>query len=378
MTDNLTLIKADLVLPDTILQDGYLYVQNDRIIAIADAPRSDLNPAVTIDKSGHYALPGLLDLQVNGGGGVLFNDAKTIDDLRTIIDAHKTYGTTGILATLLTDDPDTLVTQLRFIATAIRDDTYIAKHLLGIHLEGPFFNPQRRGTHPEQYLLQPSLDWIKQWVAAAAGALKIVTLAPELPGACDVIAYLHQQNIRVSLGHSNGTYNDVAAAVAAGATLGTHLFNAMSQIEGRAPNMVGGLLDHDVLHVGMINDGHHVHDASLRMALRAKGLERAFFVSDSMHILGAAIAAITYRGVTMTAKDGACYNDQGVFAGSAAPLLTALQRGVSHLGLNLKDAIRLCTANPARILGLTNRGQLAVESPADLILLNKSLDLRGY
>ncbi len=377
------LIKAHLVLPTYtkrgkhyggVAHDAYLTVQDGIITQAGSLPFETLGDTTVTDYSGHYLIPGLIDLQVNGGGGKLFNDAETLDDLRTIVQAHKEHGTTGLLATLMCDEPVHLVKQLNLIADGIETDPFLAKHILGIHLEGPFFNPLRRGMHHERLIIPPDVTWMERWIATARNQIKIVTLAPEMPGALDVVRYLTAQNIHVAMAHSEASYDEAVAAIEAGASMGTHLFNTMPPIQGRAPGLIGALLDKPDVVVGMINDGQHVHDASLRMALRAKGLANAFFVSDSMHALNTT-QTIFYRGMTLAAKDGACYNDQGKFAGSAAPLLTALQRGVTHLGLSVADAVRLCTANPARLLGRTDRGQLQVGQGADFILLNADLSL---
>ncbi|HEY1096650.1 MAG TPA: N-acetylglucosamine-6-phosphate deacetylase [Alphaproteobacteria bacterium] len=369
MTTNYTL-RANLVLTDRIMTGGYVHIHDNVIQSIAETPVENIE---IIDHSDSYLMPGLIDLQVNGGGGMLFNDVKNTDDIRTIVDAHLKYGTTGLLATLITDAPEQLTTQLALIGNAIRHDAYIAQHVLGIHLEGPFFNLERRGTHPPQYVMEPSVAWMEKWIEAAQGTLKIVTLAPELPNALDVIALLRKHDIAVSLGHSDATYDDVNAAIAQGATLGTHLFNAMSQWQGRAPNMVGTLVDHPLASVSLINDGHHVHDVSLRMVLKAKPLDQIFFVSDAMHVIEPGEAVITYRGMVMQARDGVCFNQDGKLAGSVSPLFAALRRAVSHLGLTLPEAARLASTNPARVLTLGHRGKLAVGTQGPFLLVSTDL-----
>ena len=382
MTHDTVLIKANLVLPHYtkrgkslggLAHDTYLGVQNGVITHAGPLPFGDLGRQPVTDLTGHYISPGLIDLQVNGGGGKLFNDATTFDDLHIIINAHKNFGTTGLLATLMCDAADQLERQIAFIADAIANDDLCRRHILGIHLEGPFFNPERRGAHPLHCIALPDAIWMKRWIDAAKGSLKIVTLAPELPGALDVIRFLKDNGIRVSLAHSEADYDQGMAGIAAGATLGTHVFNTMPQLQSRAPGLTGALLDGEVS-ISLINDGHHVHDAALRIALRAKGLTRSFFVSDAMHILGLdADVAIDYRGELMQARNGAVINARGRFAGSAAPLLTALQRAVTHLGLNIADAVRLCSQNPAKILNLLDRGQLKTGLPADFIILSPDL-----
>lgn len=370
MTDSPYSIQANIVLSDRILSDGFVHIHQNVIQSIGEKAVPDVP---VIDQRNTWLLPGLIDLQVNGGGGLIFNDAKTRDDLHTIINAHLTHGTTRMLATLITDDPDHLTRQIGFLADAITHDPVLGRHIAGIHLEGPFFNPDKRGTHPAQFIMPPSLSWMETWIKEAKGTLKIVTLAPELPQADQLISLLRDHDIIVSLGHSNATYDQTMAALAQGATCGTHLFNAMAQWQGREPHIIGALLDHPASVIGLINDGHHLHDASLRMALRAKPVDSLFFVSDAMHTLEQHEATIIYRGVTMTAHDGVCFNEDGHLAGSVSPLFTALRRAVTHLGLSLPDAVRLCCTTPARLLNQPHAGRLAVGAQGPFILCDTDL-----
>lgn len=372
MTDLNYAIQAHLVLSDRIIPDGYVHITDNTIQSISETPLQDV---AVIDCRGQFLIPGLIDLQVNGGGGLIFNDAKNKDDLIRIIHAHWAHGTQSMLATLISDDPDHLTQQITLIADAIAQDSFVANHLAGIHLEGPFFNSARHGTHPQQFLMAPSVSWMDTWLRAANGTLKMVTLAPELPQADDVIALLNDHHVVVSLGHSNATYDQTIHALNHGASCGTHLFNAMAQWQGREPHLVGALLDHPTTMVGMINDGHHVHDASLRMALKLKTIDQAFFVSDAMHTLEQGDVTLNYRGVTMTARDGVCYNQDGHLAGSVSPLFTALRRAVTNLGLSLPEAVRLCSTNPARLLNQSQKGRIAVGAKASFILCDKDLKL---
>jgi N-acetylglucosamine-6-phosphate deacetylase len=372
MTDSAFSIQANIVLSDRILTDGFVHIDNNIIQSVGEEAVPDVPVK---DHRNTWLLPGLIDLQVNGGGGLIFNDAKNKDDIATIVRAHMAHGTTTLLATLITDDPDHITRQISLIADTIKQDSFIGNHVAGIHLEGPFFNPTRRGAHPAQFIMEPSVTWMEKWIQAANGALKIVTLAPEMPHADQLITLLRSHNITVSVGHSEATYDQTISALNAGATLGTHLFNAMAQWQGREPHIVGALLDHPAATVGLINDGFHVHDASLRMALKIKNNDQAFFVSDAMHSIEPEEVVIHYRGTTMTARDGACYNNEGNFAGSASPLFTALRRAVTHLGLSLPDAVRLTSATPARLLNLPQQGRIAVGAQGPFILCDTELRL---
>lgn len=368
-----TIIKANLVLPDHVLMDGYVTCR-DGVITAIDATQPAIGQTVFHDQSGFYLVPGLIDLQVNGGGGRLFNDATDLADIHAIIDGHRTQGTQGILATLMCDEPKHLIKQLTLIADAIETDADAARHILGIHLEGPFFNPQKRGMHAPHLVIPPDLDWMQQWIAAGRGHIRIVTLAPELPGILPVIEFLRTQNVIVSLAHSDADYDAAHTAIQAGATMGTHLFNTMPPLMGRQPGLAGALLDHPAVHVGMINDGVHLHDSMVRLALRAKGLAHAFFVSDAMHDVSGRDNAIRYRGMTLDARNGICYNDAGALAGSAAPLWTGLQRAATQLDLSLDQAVRLCATQPADLINRMDRGRIAVGAVADFQICDADLN----
>ena len=304
--------------------------------------------------------PGLVDWQVNGGGGALFNAAPTPETIAAMAAAHRCAGVTSILPTVITDSPAVLAAALLAAAEAAR----VTPGALGVHVEGPFIDPRRKGVHLAEFI-RPMRDRdVEQLVLARSGAM-VVTLAPAAAGP-ERIARLAAAGIVVSLGHAEATAEEARAAFAAGARAVTHLFNAMSQLAD--PRIVCGL----------IADGQHVHDAAMRAAINAKGAGGVALVSDAMPPAAGGPSVFMLQGRRMRREGSRLLDDFDTLAGSAITLLDAVRYVVGALGLPLAEALKMATATPARLLGLDGRiGGLAPGARADLIHLDDRLNLRG-
>lgn len=323
-----------------------------------------------IDATGKLIFPGLIDLQVNGGGGVLYNDATSPDEFEAISRANASTGTTSILATVISAAPKNLIEIFKRIAD-FKKTKYSGAQVVGIHLEGPYLNPARRGGHAAEYLFEPNLDHFKSIEASSQGNLKIVSLSPELPGVLDLISYIKKRGIRCSLAHTKATYDDVSRAVSHGLDMATHLYNAMEQLGSREPGTVGAVLSNDNISTGLICDGKHVHPMSLRVAIKAKGIDKVFAVTDAVSPLGTSLTSFKLYGVDVVIRDGGCYTPEGVLAGSATPLLKGVKNLVELVGLPMKDAVRMATINPAREIGIAkNKGSLEIGKDADILVCN--------
>ncbi|HYD98254.1 MAG TPA: N-acetylglucosamine-6-phosphate deacetylase [Alphaproteobacteria bacterium] len=313
--------------------------------------------------------PGFIDIQVNGGGGVLFNDDPSPEAIRAIGAAHRRFGTTGFLPTLISDAPDRLPLALEAARSAIAADM---PGVLGVHIEGPFINPARRGTHRES-VLRPLAAAERALLERPTGGVTLVTVAPEIVPPADIAA-LVAAGLRVSLGHSACGYDTARAAYAAGASCATHLYNAMSPLTGREPGMVGAALDTPEAWCGLIVDGHHVHPASLRVALAAKPRGKCLLITDAMPPVGAASPSFTLYGETIRSEGGRCVNAEGALAGADLDMATAVRNAVHLLGLPLDEALRMAAAYPADFLGLGGRlGRLLPGHQADLVVLGPEL-----
>ncbi|HET9069178.1 MAG TPA: N-acetylglucosamine-6-phosphate deacetylase [Amaricoccus sp.] len=349
-----------------------LVVEAGRVAAIL--PLDEAPPGERVRLAGGVLAPGFLDLQVNGGGGVMLNARPDLAGIRTICAAHARLGTTGLLPTLITDTPE--VTRAA-VAAGLAAAAEGIPGFLGLHLEGPHLDPRRKGAHDAR-LIRPMDAGDLAFLIEAARRLPalVVTLAPA--GATPAqIAALAAAGAVVSLGHSEATAAEAAAAFAAGARMVTHLFNAMSQLGSREPGLVGAALDAEGVRAGLIADGIHVAPASMRAALAAKrGTDGIFLVTDAMAVAGTDDDAFTLNGRAILRRDGRLTLADGTLAGADLDLATAVSVLVAA-GATLPLALRMATAVPAAAIGRDDLGRLAPGLPADLVHLDDGLVLRG-
>lgn len=354
----------------TVLDGQAVLIADGRIVDLVAADAVPADYART-DLGGGLLAPGFIDVQVNGGGGVLFNDTPTVDTIRTIATSHRRFGTTGLLPTLITDTEPVRRAAIDAMRRAL---TETVPGVLGIHLEGPFLNVARKGVHRADLIVPAGPDDIDLLCSLEVGRT-LVTLAPEKapPG---MIARLAAAGVHVCAGHTAGTYDDIRAALDAGLTGFTHLFNAMSPLTSREPGVVGAALDDDGSWCGLIVDGHHVHPASLRVAIAAKKRGRMMLVTDAMPPVGARDPSFVINGETIFVIDGRCATADGTLAGSALDMATAVRNTVGLVGLPLEEALRMASAYPADFLGLElELGAIAPGYRADLVLLNDRIEV---
>jgi N-acetylglucosamine-6-phosphate deacetylase len=337
-------------------------------------PEASLPTGLTIERLADDLIlaPGFIDVQANGGGGVLFNDAPDLPTLRRMVRAHRRFGTTSLLPTLITDTAERLHQAVATVAAAMAEGE---AGVAGLHLEGPFINPARRGVH--------RADFIRFCAPADMAYLRdstprplLLTLAPEMV-THDTIARLADAGIVVSIGHTDATYEQARAALDAGARGFTHLFNAMPPPSGRAPGPVGAALDSPHGYAGIIVDGHHVHPASLRIALRALTPQRAMLVTDAMASVGTHMTSFMLQGRRIVVQDGRLATEDGTLAGAHLDMASAVRNAVAMLGATLADALRMASATPAEFLGIADaRGRLLPGRVADMVALTETVDIR--
>lgn len=326
-----------------------------------------------VDLDGGWLLPGFIDAQVNGGGGVLFNNQPDVEALRAIGRAHRRFGTTAWLPTLISDDIEVMRAAIAATRQAIAEGV---PGVIGIHLEGPYIAPARKGTHDAGKFRVPDADEVAL-VSSLDNGVTLLTLAPErVPAA--TVRELVQAGVIVAAGHTAGSYEEIRGGLAAGITGFTHLYNAMSQLQGREPGVVGAALEDRDSWCGIIADGVHVHPASLRVALAAKPRGKVFLVTDAMPPVGADDPSYTLYGETITATDGVVRNAAGALAGSALDMATAVRNAVQLLGLPLAEAARMASTYPARFLRVDDRlGHIAEGYRADFVLLDEQLQVQA-
>jgi N-acetylglucosamine-6-phosphate deacetylase len=351
--------------------DGHaVIVGDDRIEAVVPANRLDRD----IDRQQVDGLlaPGFIDVQVNGGGGVLFNTARNVEGIRAIGAVHRRFGTTGFLPTLITDTRERMAEAVEAVRKGLAARI---PGLLGIHLEGPFLNPERKGVHEPKYM-RPIEDEDIRIMTSLAEGRTVVTLAPEMvPPAA--IARLAEAGVIVSAGHTAARYETLQEAKARGLTGYTHLFNAMPPLMGREPGPVGAALDERQTWCGLIVDMHHVSAPSMRVALAAKGAERVMLVTDAMPSVGSDMASFDLLGKTVYREKGRLTTADGTLAGSDLDMASAVRNTVGYLGAPLPAALAMASRVPAEFLRLERElGRVAPGFRADLVLLDAHLSVR--
>lgn len=320
-----------------------------------------------VDLDGNYLIPGFIDVQVNGGGGVLFNDSPDLEGIKTIAKAHRQFGTTGLLPTLISDELDVIEQGVTAVNAAIEEGV---PGILGIHIEGPFLSRERHGIHDVTKLQQLTEGIIGDLQPVDRGC-SVLTLAPETVEPA-MIRQLVDKGFTVCAGHSNATYDQVNSAIDHGLSGFTHLFNAMSQLGARDPGMVGAALDHDNAWCGIIADGHHVSPASLRIAYRCKGPEKLMLVTDAMPPVGSADDVFHLMGNRITVKDGVCVDASGTLAGAALDMASAVRNMMQASACSLAEASAMASTSPAAFLGLQHRtGTITAGMQADFVVLNE-------
>jgi len=317
---------------------------------------------------GAFLAPGFIDLQVNGGGGVLLNDQPTAEGMRAIAKAHRRYGTTACLPTLISDTRTKVRTAIASARSVSGRDG-----VLGLHLEGPYISPRRPGVHRTDRIAQPGAGAVDELLELADAGRSLVTLAPECVPAGFVRA-LAASGVRISIGHSEASAAVVMQAVADGATGVTHLFNAMPPLSARDPGIIGAALAERRLTAGVIVDGIHVDPVSIRAAFAAKGADRTALVTDAMPTVGTSLDRFELVGRTIKLADGRLSTEEGTLAGAHLDMASAVRNAVSLAQLPVEDALRAASLTPARFLGLDKeRGALVPGARADLVALTREL-----
>lgn len=351
-----------------VLHDRVLLIADNQIKAICSTAERPAD-CESINLQGAAIAPGFIDLQLNGCGGVMFNDDISATTLEVMHHTNLRSGTTSFLPTLITAS-DADMYQAMSVVQAYRDDQ--PHRVLGLHLEGPYLNPKRKGIHNGDYVRSPDAAMVQAMVQAGPAVVRLVTLAPEVTPAA-TIAQLQQAGIVVSGGHTNATYAEAIAGFAGGLSMVTHLFNAMSPWQSRQPGMVGAALNQPEVYAGIIADGHHVHFASIALAHQLKG-DRLVLVTDATPPAGTQLESFIIGGQRVYYQSGKCVSAEGTLGGSALTMIEAIANCVHHVGIPLAEALRMASLYPARALGLADHyGQLTPGSVANIVIFDDAL-----
>ncbi|MFF7458535.1 N-acetylglucosamine-6-phosphate deacetylase [Kitasatospora sp. NPDC008115] len=361
--DRLALTGARLVLPGGVVEGDRLAVEGDRIAGLGgSATPGDL------DLTGYTVVPGFVDLHVHGGGGASYSSGIAEEALQ-VARTHLEHGTTTTVASTVTGEIDDLARQASVLSELVEDGV-----LAGIHFEGPFISHNRCGAHRPDLLRDPDPALVRKLVDAARGHARMVTLAPELPGGLDSVRMLADLGVIAAVGHTDSDYAKTLEAIEAGATVATHLFNAMPGIAHRAPGPIVALLEDERVTVELINDGVHLHPSVLDLAYGTAGASRVALITDAMGAAGMGDGLYPLGPLQVEVKDGvARLVEGGAIAGSTLTLDVAFKRSVTVNGLGLNQAVESLSTVPARLLGLADRiGSLEPGKLADLAVLDST------
>jgi N-acetylglucosamine-6-phosphate deacetylase len=369
---SLALINGRVLRADSFVRGQNVLIEHGRILAVLPQDDARCRAAEPYDLGGGLLLPGFIDLQVNGGGGVLFNDAPSVESIRAIGAAHRRFGTTAFLPTLISADLDIVARAIAAVRAAIAAGV---PGVLGIHIEGPFLNAARKGVHDPAKLRELGPSALGLLTSLHSGRT-LVTLAPEMTTP-QLIQQLVAAGVVVSAGHTNASYAEIHAALAHGLSGFTHLFNAMSQLTGREPGTVGAALDDQGSWCGIIVDGEHTDPVVLRIALRCKAHDRFLLVTDAMPSVGTNQASFELQGRRIIVRGQTCVDEDGRLAGSNLDMASCVRNAVAMLGVPLPQAVRMASQIPAEFLGVAPEyGRIAAGQRANLVLTDDALNVR--
>lgn len=361
-----SIINGHVFNGETLLKDHAVIIDGNKVLQVLPQEQLPENIEVDFDLAGHYLVPGFIDLQVNGGGGVMFNNMPTVEGLQTIANAHRQYGTTGFFPTLITDSYDVMRQAITAVTQAIEEGV---PGILGVHLEGPFLNPERKGAHDEEKFCLIDEQGFEIITSLKVGKT-LITIAPELT-TTTMIKRIGDKGVVISAGHTGADYDQTCEALDAGLTGFTHLYNAMTPLQSRAPGMVGAALNDEHSWFGIIADGFHMHPAAFRVAVAAKQTGGAILVTDAMSTVGATEKSFVLDGETIYAIDGRCTNAAGSLAGSDLDMNAAIKNAMKFARVDWMEAVRMASLYPAKAMGLDNQfGYIKPGYQASLVSLD--------
>ncbi len=369
------LIKhAAIMAENEVIEDGYVLIEDGVIKDLGKSSSSTIDETdlEVISLKGYKAVPGFIDVHIHGAGGADTMDGTT-EAIGTMANVLPKEGTTSFLATTMTQAKDQIVQALRNAADYKENHNQGAEaEVLGVHLEGPFINPSKKGAQPEQHIITPDIDLFKEWQNEANGHIRLVTVAPEMENGLEFIRYITSNGVTASIGHTDSTYQDVKAAVDAGATQVTHLYNGMRGLHHREPGTAGAALLFDELRTELISDGIHIAPEMVELAIKAKGADGALLVTDAMRAKCMPNGRYDLGGQMVNVTDTTATLDDGTLAGSILRMIDSVTNMLSFTDLELAEVIKLASENPAKQIGVFDRkGSIKIGKDADIVLLDE-------
>jgi len=373
--NNIVAIKnGRIVTPRDMIENGVILVKNAKIKAVGEKDKVGVpSNALVIDASGRAVTPGFIDIHIHGSGGSDTMEAS-YDSLNNMSIFEARHGTTGFLPTTITASQEDLLVSVRAIKTAMEKGTS-GGEILGVHLEGPYINIERKGGQPPEYIRKPDLEELGHLIRESNNSIKIVTLAPEVEGGLELVRRVVQKGIVASIGHSDSTYEEALRAVEAGISHACHTYNAMKGFHHREPGALGAVLTTDKITAELVADGIHAHPAAMRILVKCKGTDRIILVTDA--IVGTGMRGrykVGGRDIIVTMKSSRFLD--GSIAGSVLTMDSAVKNMMELVGISLRDAVKMATVNPARRIGVYNRkGSLEVGKDADITIVDDRLNV---
>lgn len=363
------IINGKVILKDAVVEKNVL-IEDDRIVGLSDTVPQEYE---TIDANGLYVSPGFVDVHTHGRNlcDTMNGTPESIDTIS--VNCLKT-GVTSFLPTTMTQSIEQTRQAIDNCAKYMGHEN--GAKVAGVHMEGPFINHVHKGAQPGQYVLAPSVEDYKKMVGENGKAIRLITIAPEQPGADEFIHYLKEQGITVSIGHTGATYEQAKHAFLEGINHATHTFNAMTGFTHRAPGVVGAVFDSDEVYAELILDGFHVHWAAAKTLIREKGVEKVCLITDSMEASGMTDGKYQLGGQEVFVKNGQARLADGVIAGSILKMNVAVYNAYHYLHMPIYDAVRMASFNPARSCHLMQIGQIAPNKKADLIMFNDQIEIQ--
>ena len=370
------IMNGTIITPFHLVSAKAIIVEKGRIREIVNKEEissATLTGAKVIEGKDKFIVPGYIDIHVHGGGGsdVMDGDYEAINQIAI---AHSHFGTTSFLPTTMTMSKDKIIRSLRSICEAVKKGTAGAE-ILGIHMEGPYINPEKKGAQKEEDIKKISIEEFLEFNQASGNLIRLVTIAPEMPGAIGLIKYLYKQGIIASVGHTNATYVQTQAGIQAGLSHVTHTFNAMRELHHREPGVVGAALTSPELTVEIIADGVHIHPIVLKILTKIKDGEKIVLITDAMRAAGLKEGTYDLGGQEVIVTKGQARLKDGTLAGSVLTMDKAVKNMVNKIGIQLPKAIQMASYNPAKSIGIDDKkGSLEPGKDADIVILNKNLE----
>lgn len=366
--------NINVITPYEILRGYGVLIKNGKIIDIDLQENFKSKDYKVIDGEGHYLSPGFIDIHNHGNLGFDIMDS-TEEALDEISKYHISNGVTSYLGTIITSSYEDIIKAIKNINDY--ENKFKRSNIIGIHLEGPFFNRIKKGAQPENYIKEPNLEEIKYILNYSKDKIKMISLAPELAGALDIIKYLKEKNITVAMAHTNATFNEAKKAIECGATVATHLYNGMRSFTHREPGVVGACLDDHRVYIELIYDRIHLHDITVKLTLKMKGYDKTILVSDAMMAAGLPDGEYELGKQKVNVLSGVAKLETGSLAGSTLNLRTALYNMVNFLGIPIHEAVKMASLNPAKAINIADElGSIEVGKKANLIIFDKDINIK--